>query len=107
MDYDDVDLMANAVRDTAMAVLQVMEMNSKTSAQPPTPPQQPSKRVQGKPIPSSCVATTCRHCYADVVIFTSKRTGKAYFCDTEMGYYENKRQLLTGSNWLHKCGGAR
>lgn len=63
-------------------------------------------RKPGQPIPEDCKTTQCNRCGEDVVVFKSKSTGRPYLCDMEMGEYENKRQFLTASNWLHQCKGA-
>jgi hypothetical protein len=64
-------------------------------------------RKPGTPIPEDSKATQCKRCGEDVVVFKSKSTGRPYFCDMEMGEYENRRQFLTASNWLHECKGGR
>lgn len=102
-DYEDVEVLIMAVREMALGLAQVMESGSKPA---PLAQQQPSGgRLAGKPIPPELKRTTCRTCHEDVVVFVSKRTLKPYLCDIEMGDYQNKRQQLTGVNWLHKCGG--
>lgn len=109
-DFEDVEDQAKAVRDLAVAVLQVMHKAQQQPAPPPqrTAPQQQSSggRVKGKPIPPELRRTTCKQCHDDVVVFIS-RMGKPYLCDIELSVYENKRQQLSGVNWLHKCGGGR
>lgn len=107
-DFDDVDVMANAVRDLAVGLAQVMTAPVQTASAPPAQQStQPSRRKVGKPIPPECRQTTCRRCGDDVVVFKSKSSGNPYLCDMELGEYQNKRQFLTASNWLHKCGGNR
>ena len=103
--FDDVEDQSRAVNDLAVAVLQVMQMAS----QPAAAPQQPAAggRKPGRPIPPECRTTTCKRCGDDVVVFMSKNTGNPYLCDMVMGEYGKKRQFLTASNWLHKCGGNR
>jgi hypothetical protein len=64
-------------------------------------------RKPGMPIPEDTKTTQCKRCGEDVVVFKSKSSGRPYLCDMEMGEYENKRQFLTASNWLHQCKGAR
>jgi hypothetical protein len=100
-EYEDVDVLIMAVREIAMGLAQVMV--APAASAPPAQP--PAGRVMGKPIPPELKRTTCRTCHDDVVVFISKRTQKPYLCDIEMGDYQNKRQQLSGSNWLHKCGG--
>lgn len=102
-DFDDVELMAKAVRDTAQAIIEMRERPTAANMEAKKRAQMPAGRVAGKPVESGAKTTICKHCHADVVVFISRRTNKPYLCDMELGEYQNQRTMLTGSNWLHQC----
>lgn len=99
-EFEDVDELLKVVRELAIGLVQVMETKA------PSAEMKPAKnfgRMPGKPIPKGIACTTCSRCGEGIAMFISKKNDKAYKCDTELGDYQNKRQLLSAPNWFHKC----
>lgn len=106
--FEDPDDMNKAINELAAGMLEMRKVQQVAAPKPVTPPADPNTpRMKGRALAPGQRVTQCNKCYSDVVTFKSRRTGKDYLCDAEMGYVGNVRQMVTAPTWFHNCAGGR